>query len=272
VAADIPAWALDAEAAERTRVATSWPHPVDRDWVWGSGDGAGTRVCIVDSGVDGDHPLIGGIDRAVAAVPGPDGEPVVRDDAQKDVGGHGTACAGIIRSLAPACSITSVRVLGPDLGGTAADLLTGLAWAVDQGFDVINLSLSTRKRSALPDLHELADRAYFAGTLLVACAHNLPVESFPWRFSSVLSVAGHSGEDPFEIHTNPHPPVEFFARGVGIEVAWTDHGRIRATGNSFAAPHLTGLCARMLSAHPRLTVHQVKSLLYLTAANVQARA
>jgi subtilisin len=268
VATEIPAWALDGEAAQANRIAAPWPHQVTREWAWGDSDGAGVRVCVVDSGVDGAHPLVGGIDRAVAPVPGPDGEPVVGDDGEGDVSGHGTACAGIIRSLAPACSITSVRVLGPDLGGTAADLLAGLSWAIEQGFDVVNLSLSTRKRTAIPELHELADRAYFKHTLLVACAHNMPVESFPWRFSSVLSVAGHAGSDPFEVHTNAEPPVEFFARGVDVEVAWGD-GTLKATGNSFAAPHLSGLCARILARHPGLPVHQVKSLLYLTATNVR---
>jgi subtilisin family serine protease len=273
VASDVvPAWALDAEAAERNRLATQWPHPVTREWAWGDADGGGVRVCIVDSGVDGGHPRVGGIERALAAVPGPDGEPVVTDDDAGDVSGHGTACAGIVRAVAPGAAITSVRVLGPDLGGTAADLLAGLAWAIEQGFDVVNLSLSTRKRTAVPELRELADRAYFGGTLLVACAHNLPVESFPWRFSSVLSVAGHAGTDPFEIHANTAPPVEFFARGVDVDVAWADGGTIRATGNSFAAPHLSGLCARIRSAHPHLTPFQIKALLHLTARNVEVTA
>ena len=271
MASEVPAWALDADAAQRNFVVTDWPHDVTREWAWADSDGSGVRVCIVDSGVDGDHPLVGRIDRAVVPVTGDAGEPVIADDDAGDVSGHGTACAGIIRSLAPGCAITSVRVLGPDLGGTAADLLSGLAWAVDEGFDVVNLSLSTRKRAVVPELHELADRAYFGGTLLVACAHNLPVESFPWRFPSVFSVAGHAGADPFEVHCNPRPPVEFYARGVDVDVAWADGGTIRATGNSFATPHLAGLCARMLGAHPGLTPFQVKSVLYLTATNVEAR-
>lgn len=266
---DVPAWALDADAAERNRLATDWPHEVSREWAWGGSDGAGVRVCVVDSGVDAGHPLVGGVERAVAPVPGPDGEPVIGPDEAGDVSGHGTACAGIIRSLAPRCSLTSARVLGPDLGGSAADLLAGLAWAIDEGFDVVNLSLSTRKRAVVPELHELADRAYFRGTLLVACAHNLPVESFPWRFSSVLSVAGHAGADPYEVHCNGAPPVEFYARGVDVEVAWAGGETITATGNSFATPHLAGLCARILGAHPGLTPFQVKHLLYLTATNVE---
>ena len=267
----IPAWALDAEAAERNRVPGRWPHPVPREWAFGS-DGTGVRVCVVDSGVAAEHERVGGVARAVVPVARGDGEYEIVDDAEGDASGHGTACAGIIRSLAPGCEITSVRVLGPDLGGTGPTLLAGLSWAVDEGFDVINLSLSTRKRALAADLHEIVDRAYFRGALVVACAHNLPVESFPWRYAAVISVAGHPGEDPFEIHYNATPPVEFFARGVDVEVAWGPDGTIRATGNSFAAPHVAGLCARILGSRPGLTPFQVKSLLYLTARNVEAVA
>ena len=270
--AEIPAWALDAEAAERNRLTTAWPHRVTREWAWGGSDGTGARVCIVDSGVDGTHPRVGGVDRAVVPVARDDGELAIAEDDAGDVSGHGTACAGIIRSLAPGASLTSVRVLGPDITGSAADLLSGLAWAVEQRFDVISMSLSTRKRAIVPDLYQLADRAYFCGSLLVACAHNLQVESFPWRFASVLSVAGHAGSDPFEVHCSATPPVEFYARGVDVEVAWSDGGTITATGNSFATPHLAGICARIRAAHPGLSPFQVKQLLYLTATNVEVAA
>ena len=269
MSAEVPAWALDAEAAAGNRLVTAWPHGVTRQWAWGGSDGSGVRVCIVDSGIDAAHPAVGGIDRAVVPVTGAGEELVLAEDDAGDVSGHGTACAGIIRSLAPACSITSVRVLGPELAGTAADLLAGLAWAVEQRFDVVSLSLSTRRRSVVPELHELADAAYFAGTVLVACAHNLPVDSYPWRFASVFSVAGHAGTDPFDIHCNGTPPVEFYARGVDVEVAWAGGATITATGNSFATPHLAGVCARILGAHPGLTPFQVKQLLYLTAGNVE---
>ena len=67
---------------------------------------------------------------------------------------------------------------------------------------------------------------------------------------------------------NPTPPVEFFARGVDVEVAWLGGGTIRATGNSFATPHIAGICALVLAKHPELTPFQLKSVLHLTATNV----
>ena len=115
--------------------------------------------------------------------------------------------------------------------------------------------------------HELADSAYFQGTVLVASAHNMPVESYPWRFSSVISVGSHEGSDSYEWYANPDPPVEFFARGVDVDVAWAGGSTLRCTGNSFAAPHIVGLSALVLSKHRDLTPFQLKSVLYLTAAN-----
>jgi subtilisin family serine protease len=150
-------------------------------------------------------------------------------------------------------------------------LLEGLRWAVEQGYDVINMSLSTTKREFGEVLHEIADSAYFRRTMLVASAHNMPVESFPWRFSSVVSVGSHEEPDPLLFYANPDPPVEFFARGVDVEIAWIGGGTIRATGNSFATPCISAIAALILGKHPRLTPFQLKTVLYLTAANVAGR-
>jgi subtilisin family serine protease len=192
----------------------------------------------------------------------------VSEDGEGDLCGHGTACAGIVRSLAPECSIYSVRVLGAGFKGSGPVLLGGLRWAVEQGFDVVNMSLSTTKRQFAELLHELADTAYFRRTVLVASAHNMPVESYPWRFSSVISVGSHEDPDPQTFFYNPSPPVEFFGRGVGVEIAWLGGGTIRSSGNSFATPHIAGICALILSKHPELTPFQLKNVLYLTANNV----
>jgi subtilisin len=193
----------------------------------------------------------------------------VRDDDTGDVSGHGTACAGIIRSLAPGCEITSVRVLGADLTGGGDALLAGLRWAVRERHHVVNLSLSTTKARFADALRELTDEAYFGGCLIVASAHNMPVDSWPWRFAPVLSVASHAEPDPEAFFYNPHPPVEFHARGVDVEVGWAGGATIRASGNSFATPHMAGMAARVLGAHPGLRPYEVKTALHLSASNVK---
>ena len=266
---ELPAWSLPAAAGESIRLPEAWTEPVTREWAWAGTAGKGVRVCVLDSGIEHGHPLVGRVDRSVAIVREDGGIVVREDDAEGDLCGHGTACAGIIRLLAPECELVSVRVLGAGYTGSAKVMLRGLEWAIEQGFDIVNMSLSTTKRDYVDRLHELADTAYFKRTMLVASAHNMPVESFPWRFASVISVGSHEESDPFTFYSNPTPPVEFFARGLEIDVAWLGGGTLRSTGNSFATPHISGICALILGKHPELTPYQLKSVLHLTASNVR---
>ena len=267
-AAPLPAWSLPKEAVDRIALPMEWPERVTRDWAWGGATGEGVRAFILDSGVEADHPSVGHLDTAVSISLSASEETIVEEDTEGDLCGHGTACAGIVRSLAPKCSLNSVRVLGAGFTGSGPILLAGLRYAVEQQFDVINMSLSTTKRQFATVLHELADNAYFKRTLLVASAHNMPVESYPWKFSSVISVGSHEEEDPMTFFYNPNPPVEFFGKGVDVEVAWLGGSMIRCSGNSFATPHMTGMCALILSKHPELTPFQLKSVLFLTSTNV----
>ena len=262
----LPAHAVAGPDARRLRGARQWPSQVDRAWAFGGSTGAGATVCVVDSGVDAEHPLVGGVGRAVAIRIEGD-ETHVEADETGDVCGHGTACAGIIRSVAPDCELVSVRVLGEGFVGSGPALIEGLRWAVEQGFDVINMSLSTTKERFVADLHALTDAAYFRRSLIVASAHNMPVRSYPWRFASVVSVASHDIDDPLAYLRNPDPPVEFYARGVEVDVAWSDGSTLRASGNSFATPHISGICALICAKHPDLTPPEVKTLLGLTATN-----
>jgi subtilisin family serine protease len=266
---ELPAWSLTADQAAKLRD-PAWPSRFTREWAWGGSTGKGVRVAIVDSGVDPDHPLVGKVQQAVT-IGDPDKVEVL-PDTEGDLCGHGTACAGIVRSIAPDCEIVSVRVLGAGYTGSGPVLMAGLEWAVDEKFDLINMSLSTTKRQFSEFLHELADDAYFNNTMIVASAHNMPVESYPWRFSSVLSVGSHDQQGPLTFFYNPDPPVEFFAPGLDLDVPWIGGSTLRCSGNSFATPHMTGICALILGKHPELTPFQLKSVLHGTATNVEEAA
>ena len=61
--------------------------------------------------------------------------------------------------------------------------------------------------------------------------------------------------------------MEFGAPGIDVDVAWANGSVIKSTGNSFAAPHITGLIARILSKHPGLTPFQMKTILASIADN-----
>jgi subtilisin family serine protease len=264
----LPAWSEPFAADQRDRLRREVPFDAfDRPAAWGGADGSGVTVAVIDSGVEAGHPDLGGkVIRNVRVEFGRDGEPAIVEDADgTDLVGHGTACAGIIHDLAPGAEIVSVGVLGADNRGKGVLFAAGLEWAIGQGVSVANLSLSSRSEALFGTFHELADRAYFANVLLVSAANNMHVPSYPSLFAAVVSVAAHDASDPLTFFYNPRPPVEFGARGVDVEVAWKGGGRIVATGNSFAAPHIAGICALIRSKHPTATPFEVKAMLAATA-------
>jgi subtilisin family serine protease len=235
------------------------------EWLRSRGDGV--TVAIVDSGVEGDHPAVGGRLVASVRVELDDDEPIVVDDDAVDIVGHGTACAGIIHALAPDAELISVRVLGKKNTAKGMAFARGLDWVVEQRIGVANLSLSSGSDELYAAFHELADQAYFANTVLVCAASNRPGRSsYPSLFSSVISVAAHDSPDPLTWYYNPRPPVEFGARGVDVPVAWRGRASIVGTGNSFATPHIAGLVARIRGTYPAATPFEVKTLLAAAAA------
>jgi subtilisin family serine protease len=261
-----PAWSepfLGEAIAGLTRAARL--DRLDHEWAFAGATGRGVTVAIVDSGVEAEHPALAGRVRERVAVEIEHGEPVVVEDEAGDLFGHGTACGGLVVALAPEVEIVSVRVLGADLKGRGAAFLGGLEWAIERGVDVVNLSLSSRSEALFGDFHDVVDRAYFAGVTLVGAANNSPGASYPSLFSAVLSVAAHEEPDPWRWYYNPRPPVEFGAWGVDVPIAWKDGGSTVATGNSFAAPHITALAALLRSRHAGLTPFEIKAVLAATS-------
>jgi subtilisin len=273
VTAPRPAWSAEfTSEAVRTLAPLAPIEEITPEWAFGGSTGRGVKVAVIDSGIDRDHPAVGGrIDGYVRIREREEG--LVQDNEEhEDSYGHGTACAGIIRALAPDCELYSVKVLGPMLFGKGSVFAAGLRWAVENGMHVCNMSLGTTKRDFFSVLHELVDLAYFRNVMLVTAANNMPIPSFPSMYSSVISVASHDIRDDDLFYYNPAPPVEFGALGINVRVAWRGGGWMTVTGNSFAAPHMTGVVARILGKRPGLTLFQVKGILRALAANVSTRA
>lgn len=242
------------------------------EMAWGGSTGKGVRVAVVDTGIEADHPVFEGSVSGGVIIElddnTEDGYVALPDNPPRDVAGHGTACAGIIHRLAPEAELFSVRVLGSNLRGRALTFAAGMEWAVANGFQVVNMSLSTSSEEYLKLFYQLADEAYFKNVVLVSAVNNIPAPSYPSTFASVISVAAHAATGPFTYYYNPSPPVEFGAPGIDVEVAWVNKQYATNTGNSFAAPHITGLVALIRAKHPELTPAQVKAVLMACAANV----
>jgi subtilisin len=120
-----------------------------------------------------------------------------------DLFGHGTACAGIIRRLAPDAELYSLRVLGRRLTGKGVVCAAGVRWAIEHDTKVVNLSLSTGKRDYFALFHKLADLVYFRGLMLVGAVNNVPAPSYRSQYASVFSVAASTPTRSLSPTTRP---------------------------------------------------------------------
>lgn len=233
---------------------------------WKSRTGRDVSIAVIDSGIDVSHPeLVGRVVESVEARM--ENKRVVFDASDAgDSAGHGTACAGIIASIAPEAKFHSIKVLGAGGLGDGQSFLAGLEYAIKKRYRVINLSLGTTKPQFFAPLHDLLDRAYQAGCIVVAAANNLPQPSFPSVFSSsLISVSKCDETDPFRFGFKFGEVIELTAPGVNVRTAWPGGGHKSLTGNSFACPHIVGIIALLLESYPDLTPFQVKSALYAIA-------
>lgn len=237
---------------------------------WRSSSGKGVTVAVIDSGIDASHPDL--YSKVVESVEARiDNKKVLFEPSNSgDSAGHGTACASIVAKIAPDAHFSSVKVLGAGGLGDGHAFLAGLEYAIKKRYKLINLSLGTTKPQFFAPLHDLLDRAYQAGCIVVAAANNLPQPSFPSVFSSsLISVIKCVETNPFNFGFHYGEVIELTAPGVNVRTAWLNGGYRSLTGNSFACPHIVGIIALLLERFPNLTPFQVKSALYAIARENQ---
>ena len=233
---------------------------------WKKRTGKGVRVAIIDSGVDLSHPQLERVVKESFEAQEQSGRIIFEKSDSTDSAGHGTACAGIVNSIAPDSEICSIKVLGGGGVGDGNAFLAGLEFAINRGCDVINLSLGTTKAHLAVPLHDLLDRAYRSGAVVVSAANNLPKPSFPSVFSSSLvSVSKSNEEDRLKFGFKFGSVIELSAPGVNVRTTWLNGAHRNLTGNSFACPHIAGIVCLLLEEYPNLTPFEVKSILYSIA-------
>lgn len=223
------------------------------------GWGEGVLVAVLDTGWNG-HPSI------------PDG--VVRqiDLLEGEVDGtytaHGTAVAGLIAStdsfapgIAPGSNILSVRVLDSNGQGNAFTLARGIISAVNNGADVINMSLGGYANSLV--LREAVEFANSKGVVLVAAAGNDGVGrlTYPAAYDSVIGVNAVDANGNRAPFSNFGDGLDLAAPGFQVHTLWDGESYAFFDGTSASAPLVSGMVARLLQTGAADSPSEVQSLL-----------
>ena len=230
---------------------------------WGkrleSGRGNGIKIGLLDTGAQDDHPDLQGKIAANYEIEG-SGEKVTRVRQGFDWISHGTACAGILHDMAPEAEIHSVQIIGDSPKGTPANLIAGLRFAIEQGWDVVNISAGAGRPHK--ELRILAEEAWNSGTIVVAAKDNRPGEiGFPAAFPTVLAVDMEHFTDPLSFRYDPACLVQVEAKGVYIDAPCANGGRKLYTGSSFAAPHIAAIAARLKAEVPEMDAWMFREVL-----------
>lgn len=234
----------------------------------GEGTGDGVRIAVIDSGVEVGHPGLAGLELADDLAVESDGMNIsVVPGGGRDVYGHGTAIAGILRRVAPGAAIGSFRVLNERLGGKTAGIREGVRQAIDAGYHILNCSFGCRGDvKFIMHYKEWIDEAYLKGIHVVSACNNFDfsVPEWPGHFPSVITV-NMGRVEGLEFYYRRGHLVEFVAPGQSVEVAWMGGAHKNVTGSSYAAPHVAALLARLLSVFPELPPLEAKALLHRLA-------
>uniref|UniRef100_UPI0028123F1A S8 family peptidase n=1 Tax=Streptomyces sp. TaxID=1931 RepID=UPI0028123F1A len=172
---------------------------------WAAGyDGTGTRVAVLDTGADTDHPDLKG--RVVASENFTDSDTAADRQGHgthtlSTVGGSGAASGGRNKGVAPGAQLLSGKVLDDHGSGATSWIIAGMEWAVAQGADVVSLSLGNPSETDCDDPMSAAaeELARGEGTLFVVAAGNagpsLNSVSSPGCAPGVLTVGATDRDD-----------------------------------------------------------------------------
>jgi subtilisin family serine protease len=260
---------------------------------WEAGlDGDGVTVAVLDTGIDSGHPDLAG-NRVIAERNfgfSPD---------LKDRDGHGTHVASILAGtgagsegrytgVAPGVGLINAKVLDDYGFGSTSGIVEGMEWAVEQGADIVNMSLGGNDGAGIDPLEEAVNRlSADSGALFVVAAGNRgPGQlSSPASADAALAVGAVDRDDVLAEFSGTGPRAgdrgakpDLTAPGVAIAAAASPgstmeevgepvaDGYTALSGTSMATPHVAGAAALLKQQHPDWSGERIKAALVASTA------
>ncbi|TDC27325.1 hypothetical protein E1265_02230 [Streptomyces sp. 8K308] len=292
-APQIESIALDARV--QASLDTSVPQ-IGAPEAWEAGyDGEGITIAVLDTGISDDHEDV--TPQVVAEQNFSDAT-----DAE-DHFGHGTHVAsiaagtgahsdGTYTGVAPGARLLDGKVLDDSGGGWDSGIIAGMEWAVEQGADIVNMSLGGWATTEVDPLEEAVDAlSATSDTLFVIAAGNDgPFENSigtPGTAESALTVGAVDKQDQLADFSSVGGRLRDAAvkpdlTGPGVDIGAAAapgsviaqegtpvaDGYVAISGTSMATPHVAGAAAILAQAHPDWTGEQLKAA--LTASTQRA--
>lgn len=224
------------------------------------------KVAVLDSGVDdfNDLQLAGSID----LIPGE--EEVL--PLFWDVTGHGSSVAGIIAAekndvgitgIAPETEIYAAKVLDEKNQAPVSRVIDGIYWAIENKVNIINMSFGLKNNSLA--LHKAIRDAYDAGILLVAAAGNGDSVEYPAAYDEVIAVGSVDTSGTVSEQSASGNELELAAPGEQICSTGAFEGTLVSAGTSMAAPHVTGIAARLWAKDTSVSAEFIRQLMAASA-------
>lgn len=244
---------------------------------WGLTDGSSNvTIAIIDTGIDITHPEFAGRISTFSKniVTGEVGLNAVIDDY-----GHGTMVAGIIGAIkdnsigiAGITQNTTLLVIKANEPGEGSfrdsSVINAIYYAIDQGADVINVSLGTSY--ANPDTRAAVQAAVENNILVVGATGNDGTDqlNYPASFPEAISVSAVDSTMTIADYSNHNQEVDLSAPGSDIVTTSMGGGYMTGSGTSFAAPHVTGIIALYKSLYPGASANEIIDKVYASAIDL----
>jgi len=228
--------------------------------------GDGLRIALLDTGIDPNHPDLDGrftagrnmVENGTAPWERADGVDNDLDGAVDEAYGHGTHLAGLLATLAPDAEIVVYRVLDAEGRGKASDVHQAIIRAVQDGADVINLSLGMYEPFLA--VEKAVTFAEDHGVVVVAAVGNDATDShgqYPALYPAVIGVGSSDAAGTLSPFSSYGPSLAVTAPGEGILSLYPGGSYAAWTGTSMASAMVSALCALVLERSPDLAPGEV---------------
>lgn len=275
---DAQAFALAFRPLRRTPTPTKTPTPtptpiaqalpwgvdrVDAEKVWLTSTANNVRVAVIDTGIHLTHPDLaanvkGGINT------------IYSWKTADDDNGHGSHVAGTIAAVNNSVGVIgvgheidlyAVKVLNKNGSGYVSDIIEGIQWSINNGINVINMSLGTT--SDVQAFHDAVIAAKNGGIVVVSAAGNSGQGDntviYPAKYEESIAVSATNSSDGQPSWSSRGPEVDLAAPGNSIYSTYKNGTYATLSGTSMATPHVAGAAAMVLSTHPAFTPSQVQT-------------